>query len=71
MAQFCPATTKLMHATRGLARLHLVGLKRNAGRRRNRPGWFGEAYRCAYCGQWHVGHRVKHKKRKHKANNVN
>lgn len=45
-------TGKVRHETEQAARDHIGSLVR-------RKGWSGRmnAYRCAFCNGWHVGHR--------------
>lgn len=57
---YCSCDGKIRHATEGAAKRHIAGINRR------KPRGFLHAYRCKFCGGWHVGH-VKGKSRDRRA----
>ncbi len=47
---------KIQHATEGAAWRHITGINR-----RNPQGRL-HAYRCNFCGKWHVGHEKERRR---------
>lgn len=60
----CPVTGKLQYPSAQAAHKALQGMESTKERsdKAVRADWHrgkAEAYRCAHCSQWHVGHKAR------------